>query len=68
MSDNNSNGASIGFPALLTLLFVGLKLTKYITWSWWWVLSPIWLPLALLIFGFFIYWVLRAIRRNKLRR
>ena len=25
---------------LLTLLFVGLKLTNYTDWSWWWVLSP----------------------------
>lgn len=31
----------------LTLMFVGLKLTNYIDWSWWWVLSPIWIPLGL---------------------
>lgn len=35
---------------LLTLLFVGLKLTGNIDWSWWWVLSPIWLPIAVLLF------------------
>lgn len=29
------------FIALLTLLFIGLKLTGYIAWSWFWVLSPI---------------------------
>ena len=28
---------------LLTVLFVGLKLTNYIDWSWWWVVSPIWI-------------------------
>jgi len=28
------------FLSLLTILFVGLKLTHYIDWSWWWVLSP----------------------------
>ena len=28
----------------LTLLFIGLKLTQHIVWSWWWVLSPLWLP------------------------
>lgn len=32
-----------GFPSLLTLLFIGLKLTGYIDWSWIWVLSPIWI-------------------------
>jgi len=36
-------------PTLLTTLFVGLKLTGYIAWSWWWVLSPVWLPAAVLI-------------------
>ena len=40
---------SIGFTGLLTLLFIGLKLTGYISWSWWWVLSPIWLSIALVL-------------------
>ena len=35
------------FPTLLTLLFIGLKLTNYIDWSWLWVLSPLWLPIVL---------------------
>lgn len=38
-----------GLPGLLTVLFVGLKLTGYISWSWWWVLSPIWIPLAIVL-------------------
>ena len=33
----------IGFIGLLTLVFVVLKLTHYINWSWLWVLSPLWL-------------------------
>lgn len=37
------------FLPLLTLLFVGLKLTGYITWSWWWVTAPLWGPFALSI-------------------
>lgn len=36
-----------GFLTLLTILFIGLKLTGYIDWSWWWVLSPIWIPFAI---------------------
>lgn len=31
---------------LLTCLFIGLKLTDTIDWSWWWVLAPAWAPLA----------------------
>jgi hypothetical protein len=37
----------IGFTGLLTLIFITLKLTGYITWSWVWVLSPIWISLIL---------------------
>lgn len=37
---------NIGFLDLLTLMFVGLKLTGHITWSWIWVLSPTWLPIV----------------------
>lgn len=49
MSNNtqtNSNSGGIGFVGLLTILFIGLKLTGYIDWSWWWVLSPIWVTIS----------------------
>lgn len=47
MSNNTSSSSGIGFPGLLTVLFVGLKLTGHITWSWWWVLSPLWISVLL---------------------
>lgn len=37
------------FFSLLTLMFIGLKLTDHIDWSWWWVLAPIWTKFAFLI-------------------
>ena len=37
------------FPSLLTILFVYLKLTNQIDWSWIWVFSPLWIPLAIVI-------------------
>lgn len=40
---NNKNSEGIGFTGLLTVLFIGLKLTNNINWSWWWVLSPLWI-------------------------
>ena len=53
MSNKNSSSSSgIGFPGLLTVLFIGLKLTGNITWSWVWVLSPLWIS-ALLALTFF---------------
>jgi hypothetical protein len=40
---SSSSSGGIGFVGLLTILFVALKLTGYVDWSWWWVLSPIWI-------------------------
>ena len=45
MSVNNSVG--INFTGLLTVAFIVLKLTGCIDWSWWWVLSPLWIPAAI---------------------
>ena len=45
-----SASGGIGFVGLLTILFIALKLTGHITWSWFWVLSPLWIA-ALVIIG-----------------
>lgn len=42
-SSSSSSGGGVGFAGLLTVLFIGLKLTGYITWPWIWVLSPLWI-------------------------
>ena len=34
---------------MLTILFIGLKLTNHINWDWLWVLSPLWIPIACLL-------------------
>ncbi len=56
MSSNDNNGGSgnggIGFAGVLTLLFIGLKLCEVITWSWWWVLSPLWISFGLYVLLF----------------
>ena len=46
--------SGIGFTGLLTLIFITLKLTGYITWSWVWVLSPIWITF-LIVFVLVLY-------------
>lgn len=61
MKENKQQGG-IGFLGLLTILFIGLKLTGYINWSWVWVLSPIWLPLAIVILGFVLFLVFRFLK------
>ena len=48
MSNTNKNNG-IGFLGLLTIVFITLKLTNYIDWSWWRVLSPLWIPISILV-------------------
>lgn len=49
-SNNNSNASGgVGFAGLLTILFIGLKLGHVIAWSWWWVLSPLWISTGLVL-------------------
>ena len=45
MSNNTNSG--IGFTTILFLIFLVLKLTNNIDWSWWWVFSPFWIPVVL---------------------
>lgn len=40
-------GGGVGFCGLLTIAFIVLKLTGVIDWGWGWVLSPLWIPLAI---------------------
>jgi len=45
---NNNRNTGIGIGVVLQILFIAFKLTDIITWSWFWVLSPMW------IYGFII--------------
>lgn len=47
MSNSTSSGGGVGFGGLLLIVFIVLKLTEAIDWSWWWVMSPLWIPFAL---------------------
>lgn len=50
MSSRESKlSGGVGFVWLLTILFIGLKLANYIDWSWWWVLSPIWITVLFVV-------------------
>jgi hypothetical protein len=44
-----STSGGIGLPGVLFVVFLVLKLTGNIDWSWWWVTSPIWIPLLALV-------------------
>lgn len=55
MSDSSNASGGVGFLGLLTIVFITLKLTEVIDWSWWWVTAPLWgcfavvIPLAILL-------------------
>lgn len=49
MSQSNSTSGGVGLSGLLLVAFIVLKLCKVIDWSWWWVLSPAWLPAVILL-------------------
>lgn len=59
MSNNSQTG--IGFCSLLTILFIGLKLTEHIDWHWAWVLSPLWGMFGLLAAVFLVAFVVASI-------
>lgn len=64
MKTKNTSGGGDVFLSLLGVLFIGLKLTGYIAWPWFWVLSPIRIPLALILLGVVAFVVAKAIFRK----
>ena len=65
MSNNNNSSSGLGLGVILFLIFMVLKLTGYITWSWWYVTLPLWGPilLTLVIMG-----IVALIAYNKYKR
>lgn len=53
----------MNFLPLLALLFIGLKLTNYIDWSWWFVMSPLYVPVIAIV----IIWSIAFFAGAKLR-
>lgn len=68
MASETARSGGIGFLGLLTILFIGLKLTGYIKWSWIWILAPVWGPIGLLLLIAAVCLILAAIFEWELRR
>ena len=45
----NTKYVGLGVCDVLGIVFIVLKLIGVITWSWWWVLAPFWIPIVLVI-------------------
>lgn len=58
---NSSNSSGIGVLGLLGVVFVTLKLTSVIDWSWWYVTLPFWGGVALLSIALVLWFAVKAI-------
>lgn len=58
---SQKRNSGIGLTGVLFVVFLVLKLTGNIDWSWWWITSPLWIPIALaisfMILFFFIFMI-----------
>ena len=54
-SNNKALNLAVRFFEVIILLLIMLKLMKVINWSWWWVLAPVWLVIAIVIAAITIY-------------
>ena len=63
---NNSAGGGIGICGALFIVFLVLKLTGHITWSWLWVFCPLWAPavvgVIILLIAFFIVLLIAVLK------
>lgn len=65
MSNTTKVQSSFPFLSILCLIFITLKLTGYIAWSWLWVLAPIWIPISIILVVFVIVGMLYVAENNK---
>lgn len=65
MKNKNVRNSGMGFISVLTLIFIVLKLTNNISWSWIWVLSPIWITAVLFIIIFAVIMIGGRIKKGK---
>lgn len=65
MSSNNTSSGGTSFLTLLSIVFITLKLTNVIDWSWWYVLAPIWGGLALFLVIVIIILIVKLVLSKK---
>lgn len=61
MSENNVKRNGVNWAMVLTVLFIILKLTDRIDWTWWWVLCPLWISISLSVVIFIVVAVIVSI-------
>ena len=65
---SNASSGGIGFTGALLIVFIVLKLLNKIDWSWWWVLSPFWIPASIIgsiFLGIILLTAIDTIRKGR---
>ena len=65
MSNTTKVQGSFPFLSILCLIFITLKLTGYIAWSWLWILAPIWIPISIILVVFVMVGMFYVAENNK---
>ena len=69
MSETSARtGGGVGIVSVLTIIFIVLKLIGTIDWSWWWVLSPFWIPASIIgsiFLGIILLTAIDTIRKRR---
>lgn len=61
---NSSSNSGIGLGTILFVVFLVLKLTNFIDWSWWWVTAPLWIPISIFILFVIIVFIIAFIKKK----
>jgi len=64
--EKESSRRGVSFAGLLTILFIGLKLSNIIDWGWGWVLAPIWVGPSILLVIVIIGLIIVKIKKWKM--
>lgn len=67
MTNQNEKNASvsINIPTVLFMVFLILKLVGVISWSWWWITAPLWMPTAFMVILAITFGIARVFIRKK---
>ena len=68
MKNEQATSSGLGFGAVLFIVFLILKLTNVINWSWWWVTAPLWIPTGLAIMIFIVTALVIMVKLIKRKR
>jgi len=67
-TSNNTSSNGIGFFSILGIVFIILKLTNNIDWSWWWVTAPFWIPLGFATFVLVVLFIVKIVFVSKAKK